>query len=454
MGKRKLQGSGEANQGFGGTPPGEKTPSPALLYDSVTDLPTVPLLLEDIRKLLEERQNLGILSVSLVQTEKIEQLFGWGAFDDLIRQLALVLLSIKKDHLRRDDIVSEVMVSGNAFVVVLSPPRRKERISYHDLDMVRQRVQKRLREYLKDRLPGEISERFGLYVGGAILENSHEIRFERLVYQALEQAYADSIGEKEKARHKMSQALQDILNGGLVHAVYQPVVCLPERKVIGYEALSRVPTEKFDNIGTLFKTAHEDDVIWRLERLCREKAFSGLSTRMPADQILFLNVEPDSIRDPQLQSKDTQKLLEKAHLSPNRIVLEMTERSAVHDFAAFRKTLKYFQDQGFKLAIDDVGSGYSGLQSIAEVCPDYIKLDMSLIRDIHQKSIKKELVSTVFRFSRSTGIRLIAEGVEQIEELRTLQEIGIEFAQGYLFAHPEKAFPETDLSTLEKPSTK
>ena len=77
---------------------------------------------------------------------------------------------------------------------------------------------------------------------------------------------------------------------------------------------------------------------------------------------------------------------------------------------------------------------------------------MSLIRDIHNKSIKKELVSTVFRFSRTTGIRLIAEGVEQIGELRTLQEIGIEFAQGYLFAHPQKAFPEADLSPLENSS--
>ena len=120
----------------------------------------------------------------------------------------------------------------------------------------------------------------------------------------------------------------------------------------------------------------------------------------------------------------------------------------MHDFTAFRKTLKHFQDQGFKLAIDDVGSAYSGLQSIAEVSPDFIKIDMSLIRDIHHRVLKRELLSTIFRFSKSTGILLIAEGVEVQEELDVLREIGIEYVQGFYFARPNAPLPRPDLSKL------
>lgn len=435
-------------------PPPEETPPinpwvpSALLYDSVTDLPTVPLLLKEIRTQLKDRKNLGILSVSLVQTDRMEQLFGWKAFDDLIRELALVLIHIKNENLRREDLVSEVMVSGNAFVVVLSPPRRKETITYQDLDQVRQRVQQRLRQHLRDRLPKEISDRFGLFVGCATLEKTDEVRFERLLYQSLEQAYADSLGEKEKDLRKESLNLQAILEERLIHTVYQPVICLPERQVIGFEALSRVPPDRFDTIADVFKAAYENNSIWRLERLCREQAFLGLRDRLQGAESLFLNVEPDSIHDPHLHSQETLSLLQRANLSPERIVLEMTERSEVHDFTAFRKTLKHFQDQGFKLAIDDVGSGYSGLKSIAEVSPDYIKIDMSLVRDLHHRELKRELLSTIFRFSKSTGIRLIAEGVEQEGELNALKDIGVEYAQGYLFARPNALPPRPDLGFL------
>lgn len=440
----------KARKVHGPVPPLETTSS--LLYDCVTDLPTVPLLMEEIRNQLHDRENLGILSVSLVQKDRVEKIFGWAAFDDLVRQLALVLISIKKENLRQEDLVSEVMVSGNAFVVVLAPPRRKERIAYKDLDLVRQRVQNRLRRHLTEKLPIEVSERFGLYVGCAILENTDEVRFERLVYQVLEQAYADSLGEKEKDRRQESFFLEEVLESRLIQAVYQPVIWIPKSTVLGYEALSRVPQDKFNTITDLFKAAYENHCIWRLERLCREKAFQGIVDGLRPNEYLFLNVEPDSIHDPQLQSQETMDLLRKANLTPDRIVLEMTERSAVSDFTAFRKTLKYFQDQGFKMAIDDVGSAYSGLKSIAEVAPDYIKIDMSLIRDIHHREIKRELLSTIFRFSQTTGIRLIAEGVEKEEELKALIEIGVEFVQGFLFSRPAAPIPRPDLTPLNRKS--
>jgi EAL domain-containing protein (putative c-di-GMP-specific phosphodiesterase class I) len=98
--------------------------------------------------------------------------------------------------------------------------------------------------------------------------------------------------------------------------------------------------------------------------------------------------------------------------------------------------------------MDDVGSGYAGLQAIAEISPDYIKMDMSLVRDIHRHNIKRELVTTIRRFSDSTGITLVAEGVETAEELNSLVEAGVRCAQGYLFCKPSRIPVEPDWDSI------
>jgi EAL domain-containing protein (putative c-di-GMP-specific phosphodiesterase class I) len=155
------------------------------------------------------------------------------------------------------------------------------------------------------------------------------------------------------------------------------------------------------------------------------------------EQMLFLNIEPDSIFDPHLRKSKFLRWVAKAGLDPRRLVLEITEHTAIRDFESFRRTLDEVRALGFKLAMDDVGAGYAGLQAIAEMRPDYIKVDMTLVRDIHLDNIKRELIETIRRFTDSTGIILIAEGVECRAELESLTRAGVRCAQGYLFAKPD-----------------
>jgi EAL domain-containing protein (putative c-di-GMP-specific phosphodiesterase class I) len=110
--------------------------------------------------------------------------------------------------------------------------------------------------------------------------------------------------------------------------------------------------------------------------------------------------------------------------------------------------LERFRSQGFRLALDDVGSGYAGLHAIAEVGPDFIKADMHLVRGIHESPIKRELIDTIRRFSDSTGITLVAEGVESGEELQALLDVGVRCAQGFLFARPGAPPPFPDWKSV------
>jgi EAL domain-containing protein (putative c-di-GMP-specific phosphodiesterase class I) len=231
--------------------------------------------------------------------------------------------------------------------------------------------------------------------------------------------------------------------------VYQPVVDVVARRVIGFEALTRVRTGRFETVEMLFKAAEDNDALWTLERLCRQRAVQGLPP-LEREQMLFLNIEPDSIEDPELTAPAFLRTLRESGLDPGQIVLELTEHSVVRDFASFRRSLSRFRALGFRLAMDDVGSGYSGLQAITELGPEFIKADMTLVRGIHESPIKRELIATIRRFSDSTGITLVAEGVELPEELEALMGVGVRCAQGYLFARPDAPPAEPNWDRVPK----
>lgn len=423
-----------------------------LLFDQVTDLPTVPLLFGEIKRILEEKGQLGLLYVNIVKYSSIEEIYGWKTFDDIVRHVANCLIKVKQTHLREEDILSEIMISGNAFVILASHPRTKEWVEFVDLDKVRQRIYKVLRKELQSTLDPSVYQKFGCYVGCTIMDYEPAARLERQVYRALEDALHDSnVQEASDAEARMNE-LKDIIRRRAIYTVYQPVVDLRTDKVIGYEALSRGPEGEFERPDKLFKVAYEADLVWRLERLCREQAFKG-SRRISKDQILFLNVDPDAIHDPQFRGSDVISKVAGSSLKAERVVLELTERTAIKDFTVFRHTLDIFRGLGYKIAIDDVGAGYAALQSIAEVKPDFVKVDMSLVRDINADVMKQEVVKTIINFARRAKIKLIAEGVETAEELKTLKKLRVEIAQGFFFAYPGKAFPAVKFE-FEKKQTK
>jgi EAL domain-containing protein (putative c-di-GMP-specific phosphodiesterase class I) len=291
--------------------------------------------------------------------------------------------------------------------VLLDPPRDGRPLKALDIANVRVRLRNHLQAHLDQCVPNDMAADFGCYVGGTTMLHQEGVPVERILNRALEESFADALREKNREEKEYLLGLMKIMESELIRSVYQPVVDIYERRTIGFEALTRVIGGRFSNPETLFRTAHQNNVLWSLERLCRRKALDGLPA-LTADQLLFLNIEPDSIHDPELLDTTFSERLQEAGLSPEQIVLEMTERSAIRDFAAVRRTSEKFREMGFRLAMDDVGSGYSGLQAIAEISPDFLKVDMSLVRDLHANPIKRELVNTIRKFADATGISLVA----------------------------------------------
>ena len=242
-------------------------------------------------------------------------------------------------------------------------------------------------------------------------------------------------------------ALSAILAQRSVHSLFQPIVCLSERRILGYEALSRGPSNSpLHSPLNLFAIARQAGRLSELEVLCRESACRRFSEQ-GLEGKLFLNISPESLLEPHHPSGRTLKMLEQVGLPPSRVVIELTEQTPTEDFQLLYNALHHYRDMGFSIALDDLGAGYSSLRLWSELRPDYVKIDRHFIDGIHLDPLKREFVGSILQIARASRAQVIAEGIELKEELAVLGEMGVDLVQGYLLGRPQE-FPPRDTLTL------
>src|SRR6185369_12187335 len=253
------------------------------------------------------------------------------------------------------------------------------------------------RGYLAER--ADVSARFRSFVGQARILKDPKHRLERLVYRGIQEARDQVTRQTVRQEIRGGELLQDVISRRDIQPVFQPVFDLATGNMIGMEALSRGPRgSEFESGETLFSPAAASD-----------PEFLGPLFR---NQVMALGLEPD------------------------RIVLEITERTYAVYEGLFREVLSKFRSQNFRIAVDDVGTGYSNLSSLADIEPDYLKFDNVFVRGIDRRQVKQDLLEALMSFARKMHTKVIAEGIETREELRVLQSLGVPYGQGFLLARP------------------
>ena len=233
-------------------------------------------------------------------------------------------------------------------------------------------------------------------------------------------------------------ALSAILAQRNIHSLFQPIMCLSEQRVFGHEALSRGPSNSPLHAPlNLFTIARQAGRLTELEAVCRESACRRFSEQQLQGK-LFLNISPESLLEPHYPSGLTLKLLEQVGLPPSRVVIELTEHTPTDDFQLLSNALHHYRDMGFSIAIDDLGAGYSSLRLWSELRPEYVKIDRHFIDGIHRDPLKREFVGSILQIARASKAQVIAEGIELVEELTVLQEMGVDLVQGYLLGRPQE----------------
>lgn len=221
---------------------------------------------------------------------------------------------------------------------------------------------------------------------------------------------------------------------------FQPIVRVSDRTIFGYEALLRSEASSMAAPGPILHAAERLGALDRLGRAVREKAARSISTA-PPPHALFVNLHPLDLLDPDLHNNEA--LLSSV---AGRVVLEITERSPISDVENARAIAMGLRNRGFRIAIDDLGAGYAGLSSFALLEPEFVKLDMTLIRDVDSSSVKQKLVRSMASMCKDMGLYVIAEGVETKAESDAVIELGCDLLQGFFFARPGPAFPEVHWS--------
>lgn len=255
-----------------------------------------------------------------------------------------------------------------------------------------------------------------------------------------------------------SAELASILRDGGIRSVYQPLFRLRGGSLFGFEALTRCPPgSPFNGPLALFRYAEQAGSLFALDRIAREKAIRSCPP-LAGNQKIFINVNSGIMKDPHFVSGQTRQWLAERGLAPEQVVFELTERSSIDDFEEAKKTLGHYRSQGYEIAIDDAGAGYSSLQAIVELRPDYIKVDRSLVQFADRDEMKKHMLRTFVRFAKRMDIRIVAEGIERPEELRLARMLGVDFGQGYLLGRPSErpalSYPAAHASTSQQMITK
>lgn len=216
---------------------------------------------------------------------------------------------------------------------------------------------------------------------------------------------------------------------------YQPIVRVSDRSIFGYEALLRSEESSLPHPGAILDAAERLDRFDDLGRRIRASVCLPVS-QAPSAAVFFVNLHSRDLMDDALTSLD-------APLSAmaSRVVLEITERGSLDDVKDVRAKIAALRSMGFRIAIDDLGAGYAGLTSFVTLEPDFVKLDMSLVRNIDQSHTKRRLVRSMTSVCRELGMMIVAEGVETAAERDVLIELDCDFLQGYLLAKPGRPFP-------------
>ncbi len=399
-------------------------------------------------RLLENGHPIWIVYLDIVKFHEIEFRHGHKVCKRILEEMQTEIESTLKQHKHLFRYTFAESRGGDDFVVYFVPDRNTPWLIAEVVEKWVIPLENRLNKIVNK----EVQEKVRLRSGVVLCSNESGRSSDYLLYAAVKEAFLLNKAEPDpqyfSRRAEIARLIKQPEDN--LRTAFQPILQVLNGEIFGFEALSRTTgATSFSNISDLFPFAEKVGQLYPIETLCRRTAIVSASKVLAPSELLFLNINPQVLADPDFASGQTQRLLQQEGLLPANVVLEITERSAIDDFHTFRQALAHYQSQGFLIALDDVGAGYSSLQSIAELHPDFLKIDRSLISGVNANSIKWALLETFVTFSKRIGCRILAEGVETEEEMRTVVQLGVDYVQGFYVAKPSFERPELNAQAIE-----
>jgi EAL domain-containing protein (putative c-di-GMP-specific phosphodiesterase class I) len=397
------------------------------LFDGLTGLPALPAVVEEVRRLLESRGVAQVVYLDLGRSGWHETKLGWAAYDEAVRDFAGLVVGLQQSgELGQGGVACLHTVRSDRFLLFMENGEA-------DGEARRETVLSNLQQRMKRFRGGSLLGSLQLQGGHARIENDPMVRSERAIQQAVAEAMLQSLLRREGIDAARRDDLARMIAEGSIRSVFHPIVRLADHGIIGHEALTRpVGATAFASVEEMFAFAETTELLVDFERLCRGSAIRSAAS-VPNLGLLFLNASARAVEDPEWSEGAMDELLARHGLAPGDVVVEITERLAIVRHDEFQGALRTFKRRGYRVAVDDMGAGYASLQALASIEPEFLKFDVSLVRDIDRSSIKRSLLESLRQLADKIRARVIAEGIEREEEKETLLDLGIELGQGFFF---------------------
>jgi EAL domain-containing protein (putative c-di-GMP-specific phosphodiesterase class I) len=391
-----------------------------------------------IAECFEEEGALALLLVDASGLAPIEPQYGGAALRHAMGNLGDLIEELVGDRLSVSDAVVAGEVGREEIAVFLFRGADEADFFKRDLDRIRHKLSAGLEERGSRAGYPYTRSQPSFHVGVGIALRNPTIRPERQIRKAMDEAREDIELAARIDRRRRRKEIFELVVERKLYSVYEPIVEVSTRTVFGYEALVRGPDgTDLHSPMALFALAVEQDLVFQLDCLCRESGLAG-ARDLPGGAKLFLNVRPSTIHDPNFRADALERTLQSCELAPSDVVFEISEQESIANFDIFREVRDYYGKLGFQIALDDVGVGHASLEAVMELAPEFIKVDRAFCAKVDQDPGREHLLRALKTLADRIGARIIAEGLDTIEELETLGRIGVDFGQGWLFGKPHR----------------
>jgi EAL domain-containing protein (putative c-di-GMP-specific phosphodiesterase class I) len=396
----------------------------SILHDSEVDIKTYNFQIENIRTFIERGEQVGIIVVDL--DTRYEELNGWELYDSKRYTIALILKEFTAKY--KKSILTLLNVRSGTFIIFFPFNLNK------DFEKFIVKFNKHFSEYLDK----DIFNNQYINFSDGIIPLNKNLRIERLINCSIFEVLSRIELKREKAVIENEKTLVKLIDEREIDVFFQPIIDIEKNEILAIEVLSRPRFAFFANSDILFGENANYSKYYDLEMLCFRKAINKI--KGVAKKFRYsLNFSSDFVMYHLINNDTMKEIIERTSLLPSQFIIEITERKQIKDLYGFKEIIRKLKDFGFAVAIDDVGSGYSSLNLISEIKPDFIKYDIDLIRDIYKIPIKQQLLKSISSFAKEQNLTLIAEGVENKDELDKVREIGVKYVQGYFLERPAES---------------
>ena len=417
----------DQNDGSGAS--AASVPAPVRVADFGEALPLVG-------RLFSAHGVLGVLRIDLSVLDQIERHYGHEARCKARDAFGELVAEVGRERLDVDDLLIHGETGRHEMLVLLFREHRDGRFWRQELPGFDASLRKAL-----DRRGAQVFYPYlrkfpALETGQAAVLRNPKLGADTQVRDVVAEARRDcELNARIRARMRRRGMLELVLDRK-VTSVYEPIVHVQSKTVFGYEALARGPEgSELHAPLALFHLAEEEDLVYELDCLCRASGLEG-AIDYPSGTKLFLNVRPTTIHDPNFRADRLIKTLERCQLQPSDVVLEISEQESIRNFDVFREIRDTYRGLGFQMALDDTGAGYAGLEALLELEPEFIKVDRAFVSGVDQDASRQDMLRALHSVARKTGAQIIGEGLDTLEELEMLGELGFDFGQGWLFGKP------------------